>query len=396
MKIRILYILFVLLVSCSKERVIPDVRQCNLELSLTVPYQYTNDIQSFEGVVVYVKNSRKDYVFTAMSNAEGKVVFSNIEPGFYVVNIGSEIVGVNDIFVLNGNKSIELFSSLTVNVDLEVNVIQVEGAGFVIKEFYYSGCLTPAGNNYTDDQFIEIYNNSADTLYADSLLIVEHESYGYEPNYWSYMASDSIVVKMIWAFPQSVGLLPVAPGAGIIIARDAFDHKSDPNGNPLSSVDLANAGFEFWSDKNVDSDIDYRSPNMVAKLWTFKGNDVSFHTRGGSAMAIVKIPGNVDEFVSQNLVVKEGAISANQYFCKIPNKWVIDAVEVTWNDKLYKRFHNSLDAGSVFVEAGSLSGFSIRRKVRRIINGRVVYEDTNNSNYDFEHDVVPTPGIYLQ
>ena len=68
-------------------------------------------------------------------------------------------------------------------------MIQVEGAGFVIKEFYYSGCLTPAGNNYTDDQFIEIYNNSADTLYADSLLIVEHESYGYEPNYWSYMAS---------------------------------------------------------------------------------------------------------------------------------------------------------------------------------------------------------------
>ena len=92
-------------------------------------------------------------------------------------------------------------------------------------------------------------------------------------------------------------------------------------------------------------------------------------------MAIVKIPGNVDEFVSQNLVVKEGAISANQYFCKIPNKWVIDAVEVTWNDKLYKRFHNSLDAGSVFVEAGSLSGFSIRRKVRRIINGRVVYRN---------------------
>ena len=133
---------------------------------------------------------------------------------------------------------------------------------------------------------------------------------------------------------------------------------------------------------------------MIDKLWTYKGSDVVFHTRGGSAIAIVKIQGDVDEYIAGNLVAKGTATSTSRFYCKIPNEWVEDAVEVTWNDKLYKRLDNSLDAGSTFVEAGRNSGLCVRRKIKRILEGRVIYEDTNNSTNDFDHDVVPKPWNY--
>ncbi len=43
----------------------------------------------------------------------------------------------------------------------------------VIKQCYYTGSRTPANTNYFSDQFHEIYNNSPDTVYVDSLCIAD-------------------------------------------------------------------------------------------------------------------------------------------------------------------------------------------------------------------------------
>ncbi|HMT67602.1 MAG TPA: DUF4876 domain-containing protein, partial [Bacteroidales bacterium] len=37
---------------------------------------------------------------------------------------------------------------------------------------------------------------------------------------------------------------------------------------------------------------------------------------------------------------------------------------------------------------------SVRRKVEKILDGKVIYKDTNNSYNDFINDQVPTPFVH--
>ncbi len=377
---------------CTKDEFSADANSYELILNLVISDDASSEIESLDSVIITAYNSNKDYSLYAYSDSSGEVVFSDMEAGVYSITTSYEIEADGVSIVLNGSTNLTLITDQSDDFELESTLVQNDGSGFVIREFYYSGCLTVAGNQYLDDQYIEVYNNSSDTLNADSILLIEHGSYGNETNYWSSIQDDSIVVKMIWALPESDYGHLIPPGTGYIMARDPMNHQSDANGNPNSPVDLADADFDFYSDKTTTKDIDYDPPNMVAELWTFKGNDVVFHSRGGSAIALVKIPEDIDTYISNNLVTK--GTSSSDYYCKIPNEWVIDAVEVVWNDKIYKRFDNSLDAGYTYVAAGAKSGLCVRRVIKRFIGSRAVYQDTDNSSNDFEHDVTPQPWVY--
>ena len=140
------------------------------------------------------------------------------------------------------------------------------------------------------------------------------------------------------------------------------------------------------------SDLD----NMVENLFTFRGSDVVFHTRGGSAIALALIPGTHEErqeFIDNHQVLK--ITSSTRYYGKVPNEYILDAVEVTWDEAhaIYKRFPLELDAGYTYVAEGSRSGLCVRRQVKEVVDGRYIYQDTNNSTEDFEKDVVPKPWI---
>lgn len=108
------------------------------------------------------------------------------------------------------------------------------------------------------------------------------------------------------------------------------------------------------------------------------------------SLALAWLPGEKETFINQSLIQDK----YGNYFCKVPNSMVEDAVEVVWNDRVYKRLDPALDAGWVTVEAGSKSGLGIRRKVQQIVDGRKVLHDTNNSTEDFDHDVVPVPRYF--
>ncbi len=108
------------------------------------------------------------------------------------------------------------------------------------------------------------------------------------------------------------------------------------------------------------------------------------------------IPGTQEEkqeFIDTHQVLK--VTSSDRYYGKVPNEYILDAVEVTWDlaHAIYKRFPLELDAGFTYVAAGSRSGLCVRRKVKEIDNGRYIYQDTNNSYVDFIKDVVPKPWV---
>ncbi|MBI9065485.1 MAG: DUF4876 domain-containing protein [Marinilabiliaceae bacterium] len=348
---------------------------------VTVAYQLTVTLNPAQGetlpddVTVTAKNesSGKEYKTTAVANESATL--EQLPAGFYTVT------AFNDVF--NAVKSVELFK------DTETSLTLIKGklGNFIIKEVYYCGSTTKAGKGYYSDQFIEVHNNSADTLFADGLSVTIHASFGNSENPYAYMATDSITIQLCYTVPGNGSEHPVAPGKSFIIAQDAINHQSDALGNPDSPVNLEDAEFEFYATRFPGKDVDYPAPNMLPNLFPFIGTDVLMHNRGGNALALVSIPGDVNEYFQHNMI--------DEYRAKIPNEWVEDAVEIMPFAKAFKRYDASLDAGMVSVEAGAKSGKSIRRKVAtEMSNGRVIFQDTNNSTNDFLHDVVPMPWSY--
>ena len=387
MKKGLSYIFILLLFSsCMKT---PDFK--SYTVNLTVLFNKEVPVQDQDSVKVILTNLTKNYSKNAYTDSKGNVAFNDVEPGFYSASISSSYADDGWITYINGVKKFNVFSS----VEDTISTILSKSNALVIKEFYYVGCLTPAGKYYSSDQYVEVYNNSATTQYLDGISIIEDQSYATAPYYFSYV-KDSIVVRMIWTFPGQGQDYPVLPGKNIVIARDAVNHRSDPNGDPLSPVDLAKADFEFYVYSVSGGDFDSpTSVNMIEDLFTFRGSDVCFHTRGGSAIALVKIPGDSTErktFINNNLISE---IGSNRYYGKIPDSYVIDAVEVTWDEAhaIYKRFPVELDAGYTYVSAGSHSGKCIRRKVKKVVDGRFIYQDTNNSCNDFLKDATPKPWV---
>ncbi|MFY9152032.1 MAG: DUF4876 domain-containing protein [Prolixibacteraceae bacterium] len=387
-------LLALVLFSCIKE---PEYHSYQLEITIDFPDIISNGNKSGAKVVLF--NQLKSYSSELLSDENGKVIFSNVEPGFYSVTVIHSLNVDGITYFFNGLETLVVFNSMN-------KIIEVNGSknnDFVIKEIYYSGSVTPAGKSYSSDQYIEIYNNSSIVQYADGLSVLEHESYATDENFWKYI-KDTIVVRMIWTIPGSGTDVPVQPGQSIVLARDGINHKSDPNGNPLSPVNLGNAEFEFFVLWETDQDIDSPTvPNLEEDLFVFRGSDIVFHTRGGSALAIAKLPGKNQEermeSINSWLITKETAGgSGSRYYAKIANSYVIDAVEVTWDEAhaIYKRFPVDLDAGYTYVPSGAKSGKCVRRKIKEIVDGRTVYQDTNNATEDFLKDVDPKPKNYVE
>ncbi len=379
---------FVLLLfsSCMKT---PAFRSYTVHL--TASFDAEVPVKDRDSIKVTLTNLTKNYSKTAYTNTKGEVSFPDMEPGFYSASLSSSFFANGGDDYLNGRKNIDVFSEVNDTIPTTLS----KSNAIIIKEFYYSGCLTPAGKYYSSDQYVEVYNNSSETKYLDGMSIVEDQSYATGPYYFSFV-KDSIVVRMIWTFPGKGKDYPILPGQNIVIARDAINHRSDPNGNPLDPVNLGKAEFEFYVYSVTGGDFDSPTAvNMIEDLFTFRGSDVCFHTRGGSAIALVKIPGDSAErkkYINNNLIAE---IGSSRYYCKIPDSYVVDAVEVTWDEAhaVYKRFPVEIDAGYTYVTAGPHSGKCIRRKVKEVVNGRFIYQDTNNSCNDFLKDATPKPWV---
>lgn len=388
-KIFPLLALILIVSSCLKE---PSIVSYSLDLKV----DFGTDIQmaNKSGAIVTLSNQQKNYKVSARTDESGKIQFQSLDPGIYSVVVSY----TSSSGEYSGQRSISVFSDKTDTIVIKKSVLGT----FVIKEFYFAGSRTPAGKSYYADQYIEIFNNTDEVRYADGISVFEHESSGTGVNTWESI-KDTIVGQMIWTIPGNGKQYPVQPGRSILIAQDGINHRNDPNGNPLSPVNLGNADFEFYVPTKTNKDID--SPTVANMLDDYLSNtnisEIAFRVQGGSALVIAKLPGNSETerkaYIARNLVVKTSVSgSAAVYYPKIANKYVIDAVETVEDEAhaIYKRLPADIDAGYTYITTGSYSGKCIRRKVKEIVSGRVVYQDTNNSTNDFLKDVDPMPKIY--
>lgn len=269
-----------------------------------------------------------------------------------------------------------------------------EGSGFVIQEIFFTGTVTAENKQYTGDKYFVIYNNSSETLYADGLVIAQSEFLTTQKrDYSPDVMSQAVAVAAVIRIPGSGKDHPVLPGKSILIADDAINHKEFNAG----SVDLRKADFEIF---NQDSD-DIDNPQVSNMENTFER--MVFHNRGFTSYVLARLPNGTDDFLSNqqynynyNLIVNGITYPMDQQSYKIPNDWIIDAVNLSVQASFQWIVTDpSLDMGWTF--CGKLAsdktryGKSVRRKVlSTTAEGRVILKDTNNSSLDFEAEAKPS------
>lgn len=386
--------LAVSLASCSSNS---EVSTAEVRIQVEFPESYSEPYA--ENAEVTITSVERDESEILTTDESGFALFSNVIPGIY--NIRTEIeLSAEDSFELTGyaEEATLSVSESNINITSDVDspiVLKLRDSvlgNFVIKEVYYTGSQRPEGGNYFNDQFHEIYNNSTEVLYADGLYIAD--VYGpsgqINPNTQPtpfQNDQDHVYLSSVWKVPGSGTDYPIQPGESFIIAQTAQDHRDNPDLNPNSPVNLGNADFETYNQRDDDRDVDNPNVTNMERVY-FTGGFTWLVPVFGPGIVIFR----VDDFNSLEQVPVPDAHAEFPPRIQLPNELVIDAFEALQNSQSgdYKRIPLDIDYG--FVSAsGTYTSESARRVTERIIDGRRILRNTRNTAEDFEIITTPTP-----
>lgn len=350
------------------------------------------DITDYSGVDVRMTNNLTGIESAAETNAQGIAEFA-VEEGSYDISATYATEDYN-FSGIDSNRSVA--SAESFEVDLVATAV---GGGLLYSEIYHTGSENPEGKNYSGDSFVEIYNNSDEVIYLDGLCIGQLDHFTSNESRWQEdgeLYSRLPITWQTWMIPGNGEDYPLEPRESVVIAKTAINHQDDPAGNPLSPVDLSDADFETFMD-NDRGDVD--NPNVTNMIQVYNAvspmvPDWILDTRG-APMLLFRLPTGTDyeAFVSDpdNFMQRLDGVGSFEYLMVDP-EWVIDAVEIARpGDVVHKGLPTNLDAGHVMTEEGTGAGTSIRRLVEAILDGNVIYKDTNNSTEDWISDRTPKP-----
>ena len=384
---------------------VPVVPESNYKVTFkcTLPDEFAKS--NIERLTLNVKdiNTGKNYSFEHQAN---DTISANLKVGLYEISaegtIISKIDGKDVTYNVNG-----LIQSLTVtekeqNAEIKL-FVNYGKPGFVFAEIFFAGTKTPQESQYYADKYFVIYNNSDETLYADSLAIAES---GFltvmKNNYSPDIMGEAMPVQALYMIPGNGTSHPVEPGGSLLICDNALNHKkANPN-----SFDLSKADFE-WADESTNPDVsDINNPRVpdLKKIYCYTKTVWSPHNRGFAAYALLKMGTNKEDYLANykydynyDLVVESGTYPMTGSCYKIPNSWIIDAVNCSV-ESMFKWLvvDPSLDRG--WTHCGTIDfdenryGKSVRRKVeKRTAEGVAVLKDTNNSTSDFDGEQIADP-----
>jgi hypothetical protein len=364
------------------------------ELSVTVNYPDTYSSDVAEGAWVYAEETGSGRKDSALTDATGMAVISGLAAGIYNVSVSNSLTeseaetqtGVAQVIVLS---AVENNVSVIADVQMELDLQGTPLGGLIFKEVYYSGSKTLEDKYYFSDQYYEIYNNSTDVIYADQLCIGVVNAWTSKATISPWIAAypEKQSIESFWIVPGSGTEHPINPGESIIIAQDGIDHQTDPLGNPNSPVNLGDADFETYVVRDDNRDLDAPAvPNMELGYATTTGIDW-LTSVFGCGYVLFRVDGDIDAYIAANKATRPESTTSTEYVL-INNSMIEDAFQAYRDDSEtgMPKLHPVNDAGFTFDPNGTYSGKCVRRRVKAVINGRTVYQDTNNSTNDFLND----------
>lgn len=345
----------------------------------TDSYEYVTDVAgmvSVEGIVPGIYDIITNW---EMTGADYKTLLKEDNPA--IDDKARVIIGAT----LTGER---IFAARDFEIDLSAAIVR----GLMISKVYYAGTKDASGKNYDTDSYVEIFNNSDETMYLDGLYLGLADN----DNPAKYVAQDhpdSIYMRQICRFPGNGTTVPVQPGEGIVIAAQSAQNHLD-NG-AQSSVDLSNARFEV-KDMEGKGNPDVPMLEIIHTSWpTVK----TLNLNRGTDNSVLLFEADEADYASWPLIYP--VAGSTEVFKRIPKTAVLDGVECLKNNVSGgpnandKRLPKDVDAGYQYINSVSgLNHESVERKVSRYENNRYYLTDTNNSTADFAVCTDPTPGKY--
>ncbi|MBQ3827729.1 MAG: DUF4876 domain-containing protein [Prevotella sp.] len=329
----------------------------------------------------------------ATTDANGIATFENIVPDVYDVSVAwkmtpdeySQITGEmvqNHKYTVAGSKSAELLSediTTPLTIDMNISVDQ----SILISKIYSAGSKDSNNKNYLAGRYIELYNNSDETVDIAGLYLGLIETNN-SPAYTLGLVPDTIFMKQIFRIPTNKSYM-VAPGQSIIITNSAIDHTQTAMN--AFEYNLLNADFEAKDQQGKTTN----NPDVPALelIYTAYAAISNMNLSQGGPGGIV-IFETEEDVVNWPLAYNYGKTSGNKWM-KLPAKYILDGVDVLKNtaqtgvDANLKRLYDYIDAGYANINAASgYNGEVMYRKVQSTTeDGRKILSDTNNSLSDF-------------
>lgn len=377
-------LVILLFASCSKS----EQSSCSVTIQLRLPEGCPT--LPYEEIKVTLSNKDLGTTYTANSSASGFVTF-RVEHGFYTASAYYQTFSG---MIFSGR--IESLSLLAEQGETAPNVelllSQSSTNALVIKEIYYGGCLGKLGEEYIADQYVTLYNNSEKTIHLDGLCfgVVDPASRLKSP-WMQYTDMNRIPVNDVtWQFPGSGKEYPLLPGTETTIATNAVDHTrgeyQHANSIDLSRVDWCFSTNGFDNQMNAGVKPMKLAANLNPSLWKY-----IFPVFGPTVMVFELQNTTVNAYVNnmENREPRPDNSNPSKRYLMIPKEWVIDCIDCVFNasEVNSKRVPNELDFGAVYLPDGLYKGQSLIRKRTISAEGRLNYQDTNNSTEDFNVSV---------
>ena len=423
--------LLILFVASCKKDVLEEAQPVSQSFQLSFATESSDLGLPFGNTELTLTNKANGLVIKAKADAKGLVNFSSVTPGNYSV-VASLLVTAAEYSQLTGAYTAE---DVSFNASLEANIVSGTAilpltlksgrlGNWVIKQIYYGGSSTTLGALFRD-QFVELFNNSNEVLYADGLYISQVHGQNTKTSSvditksiylssgqfnWSKAIgmtgtnanTDFVYGKTLFKIPGNGTQYPVQPGSSIIIAQNAQNHKAAYVGadgvtvsvrDPSLTIDLSKADFEVYYGNvagvnPLSSDIDNPNVPNVNVLLTGYIRDMVLNNNGHEAIVIFKSA--TDPMAWQKYPDPEEITltSASKLYLQIPTSAIIDGVDIVHtiaSSRAPKRLPDGIDAGFTFTAAGAYSSQSVIRKTSKTLSGRKVLKDTNNSTQDFDY-----------
>lgn len=406
-----------------------DAKPVTININLAYEADNTELGLSLEKAEVKITNLTTNQVYKGITIADGSVTFKNIAPGNYDISAVQTIsaadynlkAGTNvlESVVLNG-----LLSRQDLTKDAKISVTLKTGriGDLVIKQIYYSGSNAANGAIFRD-QFVEIYNNSNATIYADSLYFgqitnvatiadrIDFSKGFYLPGGqydWTKSVAmsndkantDYVYMSTLYMIPGTGQQYPILPGKSIIIAATAINHKSPYIGtdgksisvkDPSLTVDLSQADFEVYLGGRTDinpfaSDLDNPLVPNLTVLSTGGNRDLVLDALGREGLVIFKSTVDPKSWPMYATPDVKQVIATTKLYTQVPVSLIIDGVGLNHTSaasRVPKYMNNNIDAGETYTSAGSYSSQSVVRRTSKTTGNRIILKDTNNSSNDF-------------
>ena len=398
----VLYTLLITMVLASCVNYDDATTATTAKVQLKMPAEFTGG-SDMEGHIITLQQGNTR--LTATTDAQGIATFSGIIPDVYDISCSWELTA-DDYHRLTGDN--QVVSGCTVSGSLNSHLIRQEqtielktnlaiNRDIIIGKIFFAGSKDNNNRTYVPGKYIELYNQSNQSIDASGLYIglVEAESnqaYTLQ-NLHDRYADSVVLVKQVFRIPASAPFM-VSPGGTVLIVNSAADHTV---GNDMES-DLTGADFEA-KDASGRTQNNPAVPAMELTYTMYPSiSNMNLVQNGLCSVILFRTDEEVHAWPT---TYAYGKTTGNQWML-VPTRTIIDAVEVLPNkatgiDVSTKRLYPTLDAGYTNIEGKSgWTGEVVYRRTsdKRADDGHLILTDTNNSSNDFHVSTTIKPRQY--